>query len=113
MRQYTRTYIRTRIGNIEEVWLNDNGRVQHYRQSISDAGFEPLFGSFSTPRLSRIMSFSPQFSDENDSNIIDAEIIESSPRPLQARWQQFKKVARRWGKRLSSAWNAAWFELTR
>jgi hypothetical protein len=113
MRQYTRTYIRTRICNVEEVWLNDNGRVQHYKQAIPDARFEPLFGSFSNPRLYRILSSPSQFSDDNDLNIIDAEVVESSPRPLQPRWQKFKQVARRWGKRLSSAWNAAWLELTR
>lgn len=113
MRQYTRTYIRTRIGNVEEVWLNENGRVQHYKKAISHTKVEPWFRSFSNPRLYRILSSPPQFSNDNDPNIIDAEVVESSPRLLQPRWQKFKKVARRWGKRLSSAWNAAWFELTR
>jgi hypothetical protein len=54
MRQYTRTYIRTRIGNVEEVWLNENSCVQHYKKAIPDAQFEPLFGSLSKPRLYRI-----------------------------------------------------------
>ncbi|MGK7925185.1 MAG: hypothetical protein AB4290_08050 [Spirulina sp.] len=131
-----RTVIRRHItssdrGTIENVWIDDNGKVSHYTYTrpVDFTSFSSVFDPleelfwdwhiertngylFNHPPTKNVMKFNPR-----SGHILDAEVVEvSSPRwqnTVREKWGKLQAGIRQFGKRLQKAGNAAWYELTR